>query len=112
VSIEVHAEAGRVRRVVVDGDLDWEQSVALQDCFNRIPSSELGTLVLDAGRLGFVDSGGLRALIQGRRVADRAGASFVIENASPALHRLLELTGIDHLFGAVSRVGPGSSRNP
>ena len=36
MSIEVHAEGGRVRRVVIDGDLDWEHSVTLQDCFNRI----------------------------------------------------------------------------
>lgn len=106
VGIEVQEAHGAVRRVVVDGDLDWEHSLVLQESLQRLPMAGMRELVLDAGRLGFVDSGGLRALIVGRRIAEQAGAAFVIENPTAALHRLLELTGIDHLFLLVHGTPP------
>lgn len=98
MGIEVHVEGERVLRIVVVGDLDWEHSLVLQESLQGLSLVGVRSLVLDAARLGFVDSGGLRALIVGHRLAERARVAFVIENPTVALRRLLELTGIDHFF--------------
>jgi len=55
-------------------------------------------LEVDARRIGFVDSAGLRGLLLTRADAQLAGVSWWVTSSSPALRRLLELAGICELL--------------
>ena len=61
-------------------------------------------LVCDLSEVTFMDSTGLRALIEARR---RDPVRFVLAGTSPQVERLLELTGTDRLF---KRIEPQPAR--
>ena len=48
------------------GDLDIATAPDLAEALNSIPAS-YGRLVLDLSKLGFIDSSGVRALVQGKQ---------------------------------------------
>jgi anti-anti-sigma factor len=85
--------------LVVAGELDlaasaaWDASVG--EAMGQVPSA----VAVDLAATTFVDSSGLRLLLMLRqRVAD-AGATFTVTNISPAVARLLEVTGLTDLVG-------------
>jgi anti-anti-sigma factor len=48
--------------------------------------------------LTFIDSSGLAALMRAREAADEAGAAFRVSEPSPALRRIVEITGTVELL--------------
>lgn len=56
-------------------------------------------LVLDLGGLGFLDSTGLRALVETRTVLAGRGATMRLRNATPTTRRLLDITGLSDVLG-------------
>ena len=52
-------------------------------------------LVLDLHLLEFIDAGGLRAIVEMARKAERSGRSMQLANPSPTLRRLFTLTGLE-----------------
>jgi anti-anti-sigma factor len=55
--------------------------------------------MIDASGLAFVDSGGLAELLSVRHaVATEAGLAFRILDPSPALRRVVEMTGFQRLL--------------
>ena len=54
-----------------------------------------GRLVLDLDKLDFIDAGGLRAIVEMAREAERSGRSVALANTSPTLRRLFTLTGLE-----------------
>jgi anti-sigma B factor antagonist len=84
------------RTLVVRGELDAHAAPSLEERLGSLsPDTDV---TLDLEGVTFVDSSGLRVLIsQHRRLAD-AGARLVVHSPSPAVTRLVELTGLtDHL---------------
>jgi len=55
-------------------------------------------LVLDVSRVGFCDSAGLSGLLGARRRAQLVGGGVTLLGTSPALARVLRLTGVESLF--------------
>lgn len=53
-------------------------------------------LAIDCAGVTHLDSYGLRVLIELRRVAEERGGHMCVERASPAVERLLHLSGLDH----------------
>jgi anti-sigma B factor antagonist len=53
-----------------------------------------GDLVLDLSGVEFVDSSGLRVLIELHQNRSRAGDTLVLRTPSPAVRRLLEISGV------------------
>jgi anti-sigma B factor antagonist len=56
------------------------------------------SLVVDVTEMTFIDSSGLRILVQARRKAADAGGRFELHQPSDSVVRLLELTGLDDLL--------------
>ena len=80
-------------RLAVTGELDraavprFERAVAeLEDPRH---------LVLDLDELSFIDAGGLRAIVDLARKAERSGRSIQVANANTMLRRLFTLTGLE-----------------
>jgi stage II sporulation protein AA (anti-sigma F factor antagonist) len=53
-------------------------------------------LDLELSELTFIDSTGLRAILQASHRAESEGRSLVISNPSPTVRRLLAVTAMDH----------------
>src|SRR4051794_10747448 len=85
---------GTTLRMTVAGELDLESSPRLRDHLELSLSDHAEIVVLDLAEVSFIDSTGLRALID---AASEDGSRLrMIPN--PALLRLLDLTGLqDHL---------------
>ena len=82
--------------ISVAGELDVATTPDLQAAIRDAVAREL-PIVLDTSRVSFMDSTGLAGLLLVR--SDGAGdLRFVLKQPSPAVRRILELTGITGVF--------------
>jgi anti-sigma B factor antagonist len=83
-------EEGRVFALV--GELDASGCCGLAEQLQGPPGS---LVVVDLSGLTFMDSSGLGAIHTARRLAIKNGGTLVVSRPQPAVHRVLELTGLD-----------------
>ena len=93
---------GTRRRVLeLHGELDVAASTSV---LKRLIALDLRPglrLVLDLRDADFIDSTGVRMLLQARAHAERAGAAFSIVAGPPAVMRVLRLVGLDDQLDVV-----------
>lgn len=84
-------------RVAVAGDVDLAAADRLLAAVAPLirPRAEVA---VDCAQVRFLDSAGLRALLELNRKAQEAGGTLVLEAPSAAVARLLELAGVADLF--------------
>jgi anti-anti-sigma factor len=85
--------------MVVTGELDLlaEDDVAraLREAVGQAGAT---SVVLDLTEVGFIDSSGLRALLQGRDAASARGLSFALAVVDGPVTRLLAAAGVSEWF--------------
>jgi anti-anti-sigma factor len=81
--------------VVADGELDLATAPALRDALVTAEASDASTIVLDIDAVGFIDSSGLRALIEAHARSEQNGKRLRITKGTEAARRLFALTGAD-----------------
>lgn len=79
--------------LVLSGELDLSGTDLLLDETRDVPDG--GTLTLDLTSLSFMDSSGVKVLMNLDRRSKREGWSLVIENPRGQVLRLLKLCGFD-----------------
>ena len=84
--------------VQLAGELDHDGVVVVEGAVQRAAATAANTLTLDAERVTFVDSAGLRLVLQAQMTASSRGVDFVLARPSDNVVRLLELTGLDDLI--------------
>lgn len=89
---------GARRIVSLAGELDLDTADTFRTAISDLLVEQVSRVEVDAGGLGFADSAGLRALLLARSAAEAAGASFGVTVASPAVSRVIEITGLTDLF--------------
>lgn len=98
--IDVDRQAG-FDRVVLVGELDVATGTTLLNEVDRTDRSAVAAVRFDLSGVTFVDSYGLRTILIAIRQLDQRGISTVISHLSPAVERLLRLTGLyDDLVGS------------
>jgi anti-sigma B factor antagonist len=88
--------ADRISVVTVTGEIDVDSMLALQ-----APLSELSPqshIVLDMSRVRFMDSSGLKVILGQRIKMTEAGGSIHIRHASPAVQRVVQVSGLTDLL--------------
>jgi anti-anti-sigma factor len=90
VEASIEDGTGRLR---LAGELDLAGCDALTQAFESFVREGVGSVAIDASAVTFLDSSGLRALLAGHRAITDAGLGFAIEQVSPAVERLLHVTG-------------------
>jgi len=81
--------------VVAAGELDMAAAFDFESTVEALLGAEgVRTVVLDLGRVDFVDSAGLGALLAVRARAHELGIGFKIPRVSGPVQRILDLTGI------------------
>lgn len=92
-------ETGDPIRFTLAGELDSDEAPKLReavaDAVRRHPAQPIG---LDAGRLEFLDSGGIRALIESRQESEAAGSRLTVVAVSTIVYQVLEISGLLSIF--------------
>ncbi len=86
--------AGGVR-VRLEGELDIATAPRADEELRAAEESGPQMLAADLAGLSFMDSTGLRLIVAAAGRAHEAGRRFVIVRGPEAVHRVLELTGVD-----------------
>jgi anti-sigma B factor antagonist len=87
--------------IVVQGDIDMAGGPVLDAAIVRQESEQ--PVVIDIAGVSFIDSSGLRSLLDAGRRAKTRGTEVVLRNMGPEVARLLEITGTADQFNVESR---------
>jgi anti-sigma B factor antagonist len=97
----LHVEASRAdggATIVVVGEFDMTGTESFWAHVSEALETHPVWITVEARGLKFIDSSGLAALIRAREAAGEAGAAFRVREPSPALRRIVEITGIVDLL--------------
>lgn len=83
--------------VAVDGELDIATAPALESAVSDA-FAHGGAVELDLAAVPFIDSTGLRCLLNARRRAEQTGRRLTLRNVQGRVSHVLEMTGAEALF--------------
>jgi anti-sigma B factor antagonist len=90
VEIERDSDSSGAPVIAVSGELDISNAGELEEAITAVAATEPKRLVFDLARLRFIDSAGIAVLLR----ATRAAADVSLRDPSPAVRKLVELTGL------------------
>lgn len=89
---------GDICLVELRGELDVYTCRTARKEFRALLDSAHRRLLLDLGRLTFIDSAGLGMLVRLLRRVRDMGGDLVLVRATPSTRKLFRMTGLDALF--------------
>lgn len=89
--------------VVVEGEIDIASAERLTRAGGNLPARGV-PVVLDLQGVTFIDSSGMRSLLDLARVVQEAGRPLALLRPSAAVTRLLDLVDLRHRFAEVSDI--------
>ena len=98
-----HCEARRTAgelRLLLDGEFDLESSPTVRAMLGEHLDEEVRRLVLDLRDVTFMDSSGLRTVVEAGRAAMGRGIGFAVAPGPPNVQRIFDMTGTAGLFPA------------
>jgi anti-anti-sigma factor len=87
-------EKPRTWRIDLNGELDLETAPALTEQLDDLARNGAALVIVGLADVTFLDSSGLRALVHGARAIEEAGGRLLVDGASGAVARILELTDL------------------
>lgn len=85
------------RALVLVGEIDAHTAPELAAHLDPLPGAS-GDVVVDLAGVTFIDSSGLRVLVEAHHRSSESGRRLALRSPSPAVVRLLEISGLaDHL---------------
>jgi anti-sigma B factor antagonist len=102
-SFSIHSErTGRVHRLIPVGELDIATAPMLREDFEAVLADRAAEMiVVDLTELSFMDSTGIRALLEMNDLCEHADRLRII-NGSPAVVRMLDLTAVRERLPIIS----------
>ena len=86
--------AGRVHRLTPTGELDIATTPILERAFDAVyHDDDAAMIILDLTQLSFMDSTGIGALLRMNEACEAADRLRIV-NGSPAVVRVLDITGV------------------
>jgi anti-sigma B factor antagonist len=99
--------------IKINGDLDFDSADAFVDTVKGVLAGAGGASVdVDLSGLDFLDSSGIRALLQAHRACVSQGGSLSVSGARGLIAEVLHITAVDELLGVTTRRGPSTGRPP
>jgi anti-sigma B factor antagonist len=93
LDIEESSEGGH-GLLSLRGELDIASVPSLEAAVARLCSESRTAITLDLGRLVFIDSTGLAAIVLAGKLCEKQGLGFSLVQGPSAVRRLFELTGL------------------
>jgi len=88
-----------VASIALRGELQMASVPDLEGHLAPFESNGVSAIMLDLRELTFIDSTGLRALLEARNRAESKGQRLILVGTRPSARRLFELTGTEFLLG-------------
>ena len=88
--LEIEVIEGGLR---LSGEIDASSIDALSSYLNPLPGTK-GDVTIHLGSVGFIDSSGLRELIDAHQRAERFGRKVLMVEPSAVVVRLFEISGL------------------
>lgn len=92
------ARDGVTHTISVAGELDLATADAVQVALERAESSDAEAIVLDLSGLTFMDSTGVRLLVEAHARSQGDSNRLVLVRGSKPVQRVLKLSGVDGLL--------------
>ena len=93
--LEIELEVDHDRAVInVTGELDTTSAPRLISTVHDLAAPPIRRIDLNCGRVWFLDSAGVRALIVARNEATRIGVDLTLVERSQTVNRILDMTGL------------------
>ena len=106
ITVERNGAEARVR---LEGELDIATTPGAEAELKRLEQDGAAAIVLDLRGLTFMDSTGLRLLVSADARAREAGRRLTIIQGPEAVHRVLEITGLDTKLNVVAASGEATT---
>jgi anti-sigma B factor antagonist len=100
-----HTTAGTIPIVTVSGEVDVYSAPALKDKIIELVGSGNNTLIVDLGKVTFLDSTGLGVLVEARTATAEAGGHLRVVCTQQRILKLFTITGLDGVFSIHPSVG-------
>ena len=99
MQLDIHTVALHDRTVVrLEGELDAYTAPGLVACFDDLLTQGITDLVVDLGRVSFIDSTGLGVLVNAHTAAIEREGTVELVASDPRVVRVLEMTSLDQIF--------------
>jgi anti-anti-sigma factor len=85
---------GRQYTLLLSGEVDLVTAPELEDAVLQACAEGADALALDLSALTFIDSRGLRSILETQKLCARYNAEFVLTPGPPQIQRLFEVTGL------------------
>lgn len=90
--------AGDVHTIALRGELDLATAARIEQELKRVEATDAASIVIDLSGLSFMDSTGIRILIEAN-VRSRAGSErLALRRGSAAVRRVVELSGVGDML--------------
>jgi anti-sigma B factor antagonist len=90
--------------LAVGGDLDLNTAPELLQALIRLVDAGERAVVVDLAGVEFCDSSGLSVLVRVRNRLTGLGGSLALAGPTPIVQRVLEVSGLDEIFGTYPSV--------
>lgn len=99
--LRITREGGSVVQLKVAGEVDLSTCDQLASAVaDAVTTPGFEKVVVDLGQVGFLDSSGLRVLVDGLKFARANGGTLVTANVSPLVRKTMDITGLTEVLGA------------
>ena len=85
---------GEIHSIRLFGELDVATAGAVEDELSRVEATDASTIVIDLAGLTFMDSTGIRRLVNA--AARSGGHRLALLRGGAAIQRVLQLTGLEN----------------
>jgi anti-sigma B factor antagonist len=92
ITSDVDVEDGTAS-VSLAGELDLAGARQLEACLDEVEREGPARLIIDLAGLAFIDSTGLRLLLQADARARERGCELLLRRGEPSVQRVFEVTG-------------------
>jgi anti-sigma B factor antagonist len=96
---------GQPPTVTLSGEIDLTAQPQLRSCLAKALTARPAQIVIDMTDLTFIDSSGLAALVIAHQQLTPARGGLVLTNVPAVAMRVLEITGLHHVFSVPSESG-------
>ena len=95
MEIKIHAK-GNVTVIEISGKLDSNTAPVAQQ--EIMPKLDTGAVVIDASKLNYVSSAGLRMLLLAAKKLATKNRKAILAGMTPDNQDVMKMTGFDHMF--------------
>jgi anti-anti-sigma factor len=102
LSVEVTRAAGGTR-LILRGELDTDSVAAANRALESLLGGEFDRVILDLSELDFMDSTGVKFLLDARDAARELGVAIALAYEEGTVERVLTVSGVTTLFERFGR---------